>query len=74
MKTVTWDDEVSCCGGHRNGKAEFDDGEVLYVNDACGAFAVRAVLDGDVNTASKRVKGGQQVGLSRSEFDQVLSA
>lgn len=74
MKTVMWDDEVSCCGGHRNGKVEFDDGEVIYVNDAGGGFAVRAVLGGDVNTASVRVKGGERVCLSQAEFEQILAA
>lgn len=74
MKTVIWDDEVSCCGGHRNGKVEFADGEILYVNDAGGTFAVRAVRGDDVNIASTRVKGGERVGLSLAEFEQILTA
>lgn len=74
MKNVIWDDEVSCCGGHRNGKVDFGDGEVLYVNESGGIFAVRAIFGNDVNVASSRVKGGERVGLTEAEFEQILAA
>lgn len=70
---VTWT-EQSCCGAHRNGVAEFADGESLHIQelDSGASYAVRAIKDGVVNVASARVPGGLVVGMSKDIFDAIV--